>query len=158
MTPSYSWSGTTTSKPAPWQTGSADGARLNLLGDPFLPKSERTFNQTFNTEMFAPPTPCSWTNQTDACFGNMGYNILKGPGTNNWDMTFAKQIPTGLPERYALRFRAEVYNIFNHTQFSGVDTGAEFNVTTLQQTDVNFGRYTSARAPRQMSFSLRFEF
>jgi len=158
MTPGYSWSGTTTARPAPWQTGSADGARLNLLGDPFLPKSERTFNRQFKTEMFAPPAPCSYTNQTDACFGNMGYNILIGPGVNNWDMTFAKQIPLGLPERFALRFRAEVFNIFNHTQFSGVDTGAEFNVTTLQQTDVNFGRYTSARPPRQMSFSLRFEF
>jgi len=158
MSPTFSWSGTTTTKPAPWMTGSADGARLNLLGNPTLPKDQRTFDKTFDTAMFAPPTPCSWENQTDACFGNMGYNILKGPGMNNWDMTFSKQIPLGLPERFALRFRAEMYNIFNHTQFSGVDTSAEFNVTTLLQTDAQFGRYTSARAPRQMSFSLRFEF
>jgi hypothetical protein len=158
MTPSFSWSGTSTSRPAPEMTGSADGARLNLLGNPNLPKDERTFYKQFNTAMFAPPTPCSWENKTDACFGNMGWNILTGPGVNNWDMTFAKRIPTGLPERYTLRFRAEVYNIFNHTQFSGVDTSAEFNVTTLLQTDVNFGRFTSSRPPRQMSFSLRFEF
>jgi hypothetical protein len=72
ITPSFSWSGTSTSKPAPWATGSADGARLNLLGDPYLSKDQRTFFRNFNTEMFAPPTPCSLQNQTDACFGNMG--------------------------------------------------------------------------------------
>jgi hypothetical protein len=83
---------------------------------------------------------------------------MTGPGVNNWDMTFSKKIPLGLPERFMLRFRAEMYNIFNHTQFSGMDTSAEFDVTALKQTDVNFGRFTSARAPRQMSFSLRFEF
>lgn len=158
LTPSYSWSGTSTSKPAPWQTGSADGSRLNLLGDPTLPKDQRTFYKNFNTDMFAPPAPCSYTNKTDACFGNMGWNILTGPGVNNWDVTFAKRIPLPLPERYVLRFRAEMYNVFNHTQFSGMDTSAEYDVTTLKQTDVNFGRFTSARPPRQMSFSIRFEF
>jgi hypothetical protein len=156
--PSFSWSGTTTAIPAPWTTGSADGARLNLLGDPYLPKDQRTFYRQFKTEMFAPPTACSWQNKTDACFGNMGYNILTGPGVNNWDMTFSKKLPIGLGDRCSLRFRAEMYNIFNHTQFSSIDTSAEYNVTTLQQTDVNFGRFTGARPPRQMSFSLRFEF
>jgi hypothetical protein len=158
ITPSFSWSGTTTAKPAPWQTGSTDGARLNLVGDPNLPKDQRTFYKNFNTDAFAPPAPCSYTNQNDACFGNMGWNIMTGPGVNNWDVTFAKRIPLGLPERFNLRFRAEMYNVFNHTQFSGMDTSAEFDVTTLKQTDVNFGRFTSARAPRQMSFSIRFEF
>jgi len=157
-TPSFSWTGTTTAIPAPWMTGSMDGARLNLIGDPNLPKDQRTFYKQFNTDAFAPPTPCSYTNKTDACFGNIGYNIMTGPGVSNWDMTFAKKIPLRLPERFSLRFRAEMYNIFNHTQFSGLDSSAEFNVTTLKQTDVNFGRFTSARAPRQMSFSIRFEF
>jgi hypothetical protein len=158
LTPTFSWTGTSSTIPAPETTGSADGPRLVVLGNPTLPKSERTFFRTFKTEMFMPPIPCSWENKNISCFGNAGFNILLGPGINNWDMTFSKNIPTGLGERYSLRFRAEMYNIFNHTQFSGVDTTAEFNVTTRQQTDPNFGRYTSARPPRQMSFSLRFEF
>lgn len=157
-TPSFSWSGTTTTRPAPVMTGSADGARLVVLTDPSLPKDQQTFWRRFKTEAFIPPTPCSWENKTDACFGNAGYNILTLPGINNWDMTFSKEIPTGLGERASLRFRAEMYNIFNHTQFSSIDTTAEFHVTTLQQTDVNFGRVTAARPPRQMSFSLRLEF
>jgi len=91
-----------------------------------------------------------------ACFGNAGLNLLTGPGMHNWDMTLAKNIPLG--EGRALRFRAEVYNIWNHTQFSGLDTSAEFHVVTLLQNDPNFGRFTSARPPRQMSMSLRFQF
>ncbi len=158
FTPGFSWTGTTTAIPAPVMTGSADGARIDALGDPYLPKGERTFWRQFKTEMFAPPTPCSWTNKTTACFGNAGVNILTGPGMNNWDMTFAKEIPLGLGEKRSLRFRAEMYNIWNQTQFSGLDTGGEWHVVTLQQTDVNFGRFTSARPPRQMSMSLRFEF
>jgi len=158
LTPTFSWTGTSSTIPAPETTGSADDPRLVVLGNPTLSKSERTFFRTFKTEMFMPPIPCSWENKSISCFGNAGYNILLGPGINNWDMTFSKTIPTGLGDRYSLRFRAEMYNIFNHTQFSGVDTTAEFNVTTRQQTDPNFGRYTSARPPRQMSFSLRFEF
>jgi hypothetical protein len=139
-------------------TGSTEGARINIIGDPNLPNSQRTFGQQFNTAAFAMPTGCSWTNRTTACFGNAGVNYLRGPGINNWDMTFAKAIPLGLGEGRFLRLRGEFYNIWNHTQFSGINSGAIFNPNTGAQTNANFGAFSSARAPRQISLSLRLQF
>ncbi|MGH9672983.1 MAG: hypothetical protein ACRD44_07360, partial [Bryobacteraceae bacterium] len=156
FTPGFSWVGTSTARPAPEMTGSGEGARINVLSDPYLAKNERTFERNFRTEAFAPPVPCSWERKVMDCFGNAGVNIMTGPGMNNWDLTLAKEFPMG--EKRSLRFRVEAYNVWNHTQFSGLDTAAEFNVVSLQQTDPNFGRFTSAREPRQMSMSLRFQF
>jgi hypothetical protein len=138
-------------------TGSSEGARINVVGDPFLPKDQRTFGRNFNTAAFAPPTPCSWANQSLACFGNAGSNIMYGPGTNNWDLSLQKKIPIALGEGRALEFRAEAYNAPNHTQFSGYDTGTRFDPSG-KQTNANFGAFSSARTPRIMAFTLRLQF
>jgi hypothetical protein len=120
-------------------------------------EDKRTFGQQFNTAAFALPAPCSWTNQNLACFGNAGVNYLRSPGINNWDMTFAKTFPLGLGEGRSLRFRGELYNIWNHTQFSGINSSAIFNPNTGAQTNANFGAFSSSRAPRQISMSLRLQ-
>jgi len=155
FTPTLAWSGT-----APEVTGSdsSEAARVNVVGNPWIDPGERTFGRNFKPEAFAAPVPCSATNQSIACFGNAGTNIMYGPGYNNWDVTLAKQIPLGLGEKYQLRFRAEAYNVFNHTQFSSYDTTARFNPSTLALAAPNFGAYSATRPPRTMSFSLRFEF
>jgi hypothetical protein len=134
-----------------------DTARLWVVGDPILSRSEKTFGRTFNTSAFAMPTRCSWTNQTTACFGNAGLGVLTGPGINNWDITLTKSIPIK-GERAMLRFRSEFYNIWNHTQFSSLDASSTFNPNTGAQTNANFGAYTAARTSRIIAFSLRFEF
>jgi hypothetical protein len=158
-TPGFSWTGTSASLPAPLQTGSTDSAWINVLSDPYLPKSQRTFDKNFNTAAFVPPMPCNSANQTTACFGNAGRNILTGPGYSNWDMTLSKNIPIKyLGEGRTLKFRAEAYNVFNHTEFSGLNSSAQYNISTGLQTNTALGRFTSARNPRQMAFSLRVEF
>jgi hypothetical protein len=60
-------------------------------------------------------------------------------------------------------FRAEMYNIFNHTQFTAANISPTYNWPAWQtgvliQTNANLGRYTSAANPRQMSLSLRLQF
>ena len=130
-------------------TGSGEGARITVTGDPALSKSEKNFYRNFRQEVFA-LTPVR-------SFGNAGVGILRGPGVNNWDFAVGKQIPLGLGEGRALQFRAEAYNAFNHTQFSGVDTGARFDQTG-QQVNANFGAFTQARTSRIISFSLRLRF
>ncbi len=130
-------------------TGSSESARITVLADPYLPKGERTFERNFKTEAFG-LTPTG-------SFGNAGIGILRGPGINNWDVTLAKRIPLGLGQGRALDFRAEAYNAFNHTQFSGVDSGARFDATG-KQTNTNFGAFNSARSPRILAFSLRLSF
>ena len=138
-------------------TGSSEGSRIDVLGDPTLPKGQRTFYRNFDTSVFGPPAPCSWTNRTMACFGNAGTNIMYGPGLNNWDISVDKKIPIGLGEGRELQLRVEGYNAWNHTQFSGYDTAARFDATG-KQTNANFGAYNAARTPRIMAFTLRLRF
>ena len=62
-----------------------------------------------------------------------------------------------------LMFRAEMYNIFNHTQFSAANTSPQYDwnqwkAGVLKQTNANLGRYTATLNPRQMSMSLRLQF
>jgi hypothetical protein len=48
-------------------------------------------------------------------FGNAGRNFLNNPSRLNFDMAIIKNF--ALKESYSLQFRAEAFNIFNHTQF-----------------------------------------
>jgi len=62
-----------------------------------------------------------------------------------------------------LTFRAEMYNIFNHTQFSGWTISASYDWNAwksgkLVQTNSNLGRYTNTLNPRHISLALRFRF
>jgi hypothetical protein len=61
-------------------------------------------------------------------------------------------------ERYRAEFRAEAYNIANHTQFSGVNTTAQFDPKTGLIGNALFGQYTSTRLPRRMQLALRVTF
>ena len=56
-----------------------------------------------------------------------------------------------------MTFRGELFNAFNHTQFSGVNSGAIFNAAGAQ-TNALFGSYSSTRAARIVQFSLRLAF
>ncbi len=127
-------------------TGSQEGARITVIGDPFLPDSERSFSRNFKTEAFA-RTP-------QRSFGNAGVNIMRNPSWSNWDMSFSKRIPLKSEQRY-FQLRGEFYNIWNHSQFNGYDTTARFNPAG-QQINANFGATTGTRDPRKVQLSLRF--
>jgi hypothetical protein len=129
-------------------TGSALGARVVVTGDPSIPKSEKTFDRSFNTSVFARPA--------QRTFGNAGIGILRGPGINNWNLAIAKRFPIKSESRF-FQFRAELFNAFNHTQFSNQNATARFNAQG-QQIDATFGQYTAAREPRVMQLSLRLTF
>jgi hypothetical protein len=129
-------------------TGSSEGARITLIGDPYLPKSERTFDRNFDTTAFV-RTP-----QRE--FGNAGIGILRGPGINNWDINITKRVPIFSESRY-VQFRTELFNAWNHTQFSGLYTTARFDQAG-RQVDQNFGAFSSARTPRTIQFSLKVVF
>lgn len=51
-------------------------------------------------------------------FGDSGRNSLYTPWTTNFDMGIFKNFP--VKERTSIQFRAEAFNIFNHTQVTGV--------------------------------------
>jgi hypothetical protein len=129
-------------------TGTAtQGARVVVTDDPILPKSERTFSRNFRTEVFQLPAV--------GTVGNAATTQIRGPGVNNWDISVFKDFP--IREQMRFQFRAEAYNAFNHTQFSGLDTAARFDAQG-RQVNTRFGEFTSARSPRIMQFALRFYF
>jgi hypothetical protein len=84
-------------------------------------------------------------------YGNMGRNILSGPGQFNWDAAIAKRTAVGgLRESAYLEFRAEFFNTFNHPQFSNPNTTASSS---------SFGVIGSTSvAPRILQFAMRYAF
>jgi hypothetical protein len=57
--------------------------------------------------------------------GDLGRNTLRGPGLEETDLSLFKNFAFA-GERYKLQFRAEAFNLLNHTNF-GVQTTAVFN-------------------------------
>jgi hypothetical protein len=49
-------------------------------------------------------------------FGNSGRNSLNNPGRTNFNTSLIKNFKTA-DDRVNFEFRAEAYNVFNHTQF-----------------------------------------
>lgn len=118
---------------------SASSGRPDMVGDPN--SGPETIGQFFNTSAFAfVPTGVVRP-------GNAGRGTVRGPGVGRWDFSIFKNFK--VREAMNFQFRAEMFNIFNHTNFDGV--GTTFGSTT-------FGRVTSTRDPRNIQFGLKFNF
>jgi hypothetical protein len=63
--------------------------------------------------------PAAYNQPTGLTFGNSGRNSLFGPPTTNFDMGIFKHFP--IHEGITSEFRAEAFNVFNHTQFTSVN-------------------------------------
>ncbi|PYV44313.1 MAG: hypothetical protein DMG06_07040 [Acidobacteria bacterium] len=115
--------------------------RPNYSGQPiqfFDPRSSDD-HRYFSTEPFS--------EEALGVPGNASRRFFHGPGLNNWD--FALQKTTRITERLSTEFRAELFNAFNHAQF----TNPSGSVTSG-----NFGNVTGARDPRIGQFGLKFIF
>lgn len=100
---------------------------------------DKTLARWFSTSSFANPALGS--------FGSAGRGLFRAPGINNWDVSFIKR--TEISERVAMQFRAEFFNLFNHTQWAGINTSLGAAA---------FGQVTSARDPRITQLALRLLF
>jgi hypothetical protein len=158
LTPGYSL---VTGITSPTGTPS-DSARLQVI-NPTAPLSNCQV-PTLPCRFGPPPEPAgqaSLTNapwlvtSTDPQFGNLGKNTLTGPGTNNWDISLYRTI--AIRERVKWMMRFETYNTFNHTQFSAINTTAQFN-TAAQQINAAFLTPTSARPARIVQVAMRLSF
>jgi hypothetical protein len=72
-------------------------------------------------------------------------------------------------EKYGLQFRAEMFNAFNHTNFVGFNNNLQFDAVQIlgggainpnfgKSNNGSFGTLTSAQAPREIQFGLKFTF
>ena len=121
--------------------------RIVTVGNPVLPRGERTFSRAFRTDVFRLPAA--------GTLGNMSKTLLRGPGANNFNVSLLKNVP--IRERVRMQIRSEFYNMFNHTQFSSFDATARFD-SNGNQVNAQFGQYTAARDPRILQLAVRLQF
>jgi hypothetical protein len=119
--------------------GAGPAQRPDLVGDPNR-NAPHTAEQWFNTSAFQMPAQFT--------FGNSARNVVLSDGKSTVDFSLTKD--TVIKESTRLQFRAEVFNIFNHTNFADAPGRIAFTPT--------FGRYTSADPPRQMQLALKLLF
>jgi Carboxypeptidase regulatory-like domain/TonB dependent receptor len=82
--------------------------------------------------------------------GNAKRRFFYGPGSNNFDMALAKNLP--LTESKIFLFRLEAFNLFNHAQFFGpASVDGDIGSST-------FGKVISAAPGRVLQAALKFSF
>lgn len=119
------------------------GTEAPSLVQPFQklnPKTNAGF--WFSPNDFADPPYGQFNNGTQR-------SICCGPGLNDWDFAVHKKI--SITEDKYLQFRAEIFNIFNHTNFYNPDGNFSDGPT-------EFGKITEAQDPRLVQFALKFYF
>jgi hypothetical protein len=107
----------------------------------------RTPQQYFNPAAFLPPAT--------GTYGNVGRDSLTGPGLTNVDLSATKN--TRLTERLGLQFRAEFFNVLNHTNFltpnevvySSADSGVSPTAGVITATSTT---------SRQIQFGAKLQF
>jgi hypothetical protein len=95
----------------------------------------------FGTSAFSPTVA--------GTFGNTSFNSLRGPGRDNWNMALFKSFVFSEERGSKLEFRAEFFNVWNHTEFNNVSTTFSSG---------NFGALTSAHDPREIQLGLKLYF
>ena len=143
----------------------AFGARVKLVGNPLTGTSDNPYNR-LNAAAFAPPTRPSIGIESPV-------NYVRGPGISNWDVSLQKNV--FFKEKVHLEFRVDAFNVFNHTQFSGLNPTINFacggvNCATWSVTNLpydsagrlvnktGFGTISGVRSPRVMQLVMRFVF
>jgi hypothetical protein len=103
--------------------------------------------------------PAAFSLPAPGTFGNLRRGAIRQPGLKNVDFSVAKNWK--IHERYGIQFRAEMFNLFNTTNFNGFDAGlgaAFSNGTFTGFNNTNFGKLTSDRGPRNVQFGIKFSF
>ena len=116
--------------------------RADLIGNPFLDTGRargELIRQYFNTAAFRA--------NAAGTFGNVGKNILRGPGLANTDFGLFKNV--SLRERLRLQVRGEFFNLFNRVNLGNPNAN---------QGSAVFGRITSAGPPRVAQVALKLMF
>jgi hypothetical protein len=112
-------------------TGVANTLRPDVTGPIAIPGS---VDGWFDTSVFSPV----------ARFGNLGRNVVIGPGFKNTDFSITRNAELG--EKVRIQFRVEVFDLLNHANF-----GQPGNMVGTP----GFGRITNTRFPTGESGSSR---
>ena len=109
--------------------------------------------------------PSAFTAPVYGTVGNLGRDTRVGPGYADWDLSLRKS--TQLTERTRLQFRAEFFNVLNHTNLetpnevvysSGPTQGTAANQTAPAVLSPTAGVITAAATSRQIQLGLKLLF
>jgi hypothetical protein len=125
------------------QSTAREGSRPDYIGGEVYLDAYREDLQFLQRASFA-PVPIASASGAAVRPGNVGIGAVRGPSAWNLDLAVAKEF--AIRETMKLRFRADAFNAFNHTNLSGLQT----NVNSS-----NFGRLTGTRGARTMQLNLR---
>ncbi|MBZ5594832.1 MAG: carboxypeptidase regulatory-like domain-containing protein [Acidobacteriia bacterium] len=139
--------------------GIGNTAYADVIGDPFAtPPVKNAANikgpLLYNPGAFAAPTGLT--------FGDAGRNILYRQQRWNFDMGLFKKFY--VTERANFEFRAEAFNVFNHTQFNNINTGiscyggSNYSAGDASCLDQSFLHPNSAFNPRILQLGMKFMF
>jgi Carboxypeptidase regulatory-like domain len=119
------------------------GTRPNVSGSISYPKTVASW---FNTSVFSAPVCATGPD----CYGNLGFDAIRGPGRNNFDLSLKKNF--AFTERFKMEFRVDAFNAWNHTQFKGDKNNGGIS-TNVGAGD--FGQVTGAFDGRQLQLGLK---
>jgi hypothetical protein len=122
------------------QLGSG-GQFVTETGNPNIARGARSVAKWFNTSAFSITPPDTLGTGPRASF--------YGPGQNVWDVSLMRDIP--LWEHAAFTLRVDAHNVFNHPQFSGLNT-------SLSASNTAFGTVTGAQDSRNLLLVGRLRF
>jgi hypothetical protein len=101
----------------------------------------------YNSDAFAAPQGLT--------YGNAGRNVLNLPAHTNFDMGLFKNF--AVHEDMHFEFRAEAFNVFNHTQWSAINATADCYGPTACASD-GFLTATAAHNARILQLAAKFVF
>jgi hypothetical protein len=123
------------------------GARPDQIGDPNANAPHRLPN--WITAGAFEPVPAGQIRP-----GNAPRGSIVGPRTFRWDASLYKN--TKLNERFSLQFRAEAFNVLNHTNFGLGAPSSPWRSLAINSS--LFGQIANAYEPRQMQLALKLIF
>jgi hypothetical protein len=122
--------------------GTGTNSRPDLIGDPNarIPGSGAGL---IGGNLFGPLlyNPGAFAAPRGLTFGTAGRNIVRNPRQTNFDMAIFKHFP--VREAMSFEFRAEAFNVFNHTEFGyiGGDAGSAGNNSGISSFSNSVGCY-----------------
>ncbi len=124
-------------------TGSLSYPKTKVVGS----TGQVTGVQWVNPSVFSSPASGTW--------GNFGFDGLRGPGRDNWNLALFKNFVISEARGSSFQFRAESFNTWNHTQFGGAGQNGGFSNNFGAG---NFGQVTSAFDPRVFQLGAKLIF
>jgi hypothetical protein len=136
------------------------GTFAELIGDPGRPPPTKFVQGIAGPLLF---NPAAFAAPRGLTFGNSGRNLLRNPRRTNFDMALFKTI--AVSDAKSFEFRAEAFNVFNHTQWAGINSAMTcYDGPSNSAADArclassNFLHPNSAHRARILQFGLKFIF